>query len=171
MADIAETKSQIKSQLSRVVFGIALLSTVTIVTTNVIVQTFNTVHKLLPLDVRMVIFILSIIVYSICQYIVLRYVKHETSSLFQSKATIRKIHHGIKIIQLFFIVEALFLIFQLATESKYNLIIIILSTIISTLIGIVTYANTFIQAISLDFKEPKQNSIAVCDFGPAPTNS
>ena len=112
-------------------FGIALLSTVTIVTTNVIVQTFNTVHKLLPLDVRMVIFILSIIVYSICQYIVLRYVKHETSSLFQSKATIRKIHHGIKIIQLFFIVEALFLIFQLATESKYNLIIIILSTIIS----------------------------------------
>ena len=145
MADIAETKSQIKSQLSRVVFGIALLSTVTIVTTNVIVQTFNTVHKLLPLDVRMVIFILSIIVYSICQYIVLRYVKHETSSLFQSKATIRKIHHGIKIIQLFFIVEALFLIFQLATESKYNLIIIILSTIIS-------YSSVSLLMLILSFK-------------------
>ena len=93
----------------------------------------------------MVIFILSIIVYSICQYIVLRYVKHETSSLFQSKATIRKIHHGIKIIQLFFIVLSLFLIFQLATESKYNLTIIILSTIIS-------YSSASLLMLILSFK-------------------
>jgi hypothetical protein len=114
-----------------IVFGIALLSAITIVVANVIAQTFNTVHKSMPLELRMIIFILSIAIYSICQFILLHYVRNETRSLFQNKATLKKIHFGIKLIQLFFIIGAAFLIIDLSIESKYNLIIIIFSTIVS----------------------------------------
>jgi len=114
-----------------VVFAIALLSVTTIMIANVIAQTYNTVHTSLTLALRMILFISSIAIYSICQFFLLRYVRNETRSLFENKTNLKKIHIGIKLIQLLFILGMAFLIIDLTFESKYSLITIIFSTTVS----------------------------------------
>ena len=145
MVTIPDLSSFFTSRSNWQLFAVVLLSILTISVNNVIVQTYNSFHELISLESRLIIFIISLVSYSICQFFILKYVESETKTLFQSKSILKKIHYGVKIIQLFFMAEALFVIIQILDTSKYNLIPLVISTLVS-------YSTASLLMVMLSYK-------------------
>lgn len=113
---------------------LALLCVSTILLSNIISGIFNFVGKTIAVEVRLQLFTFSILVYCVFQYVILRYFRYQFGFFYQKESKIKKIYTCITIIQYFFILCLIVLLFQMFTNKEY---IVILLTMI-TLVGYVS---------------------------------
>ncbi len=123
-----------------------LVSTAAIILNNILAQTYNILHETFSVPLRLETFLFSFVIYTICQFVVLRYIGKQPTEILQNSSGSGLLYVVTKTVQYFLLAAMLFLILELLLNASYAVIALVIIATISY-----SYAIAILLFFSIQF--------------------